>query len=224
MSHLGVQISALVDGELSGAELDRANAHLAACEKCRTEAAELRQLKRDLRALAIPLFDLLSEEAGGLGEVGADEALTRRLLAMAGPGGPVPSRRLRREQHRRDRSRSERSGSGPARGRGAGGARGGGASGRQRAVGAPYSVRPRQFRGAPRRHGRYVLWSAVSLVVVGIGAAAFGMGGGGGGQPAPRITPQLEMFSIEHAINSGDVPFPDPTKAPAQASQGATKP
>ena len=219
-----MQISALVDGELSGAELDRANAHLAACERCRAEAAELRQLKRDLRALAIPLFDLLSEEAGGLAEVGADEALTRRLLAMAGPGGPVPSRRLRREQHRRDRSRSERSGSGPARGRGAGGARGGGASGRQRAVGAPYSVRPRQFRGAPRRHGRYVLWSAVSLVVVGIGAAAFGMGGGGAAEPAPRITPQLEMFSIEHAINSGDVPFPDPTKAPAQASQGATKP
>jgi len=172
-----VQISALVDGELSGAELDRANAHLAACERCRAEAAELRQLKRDLRALAIPLFDLLSEEAGGLAEVGADEVLTRRLLAMAGPGGPVPSRRL-----------------------------------------------PRHFRGAPHRHGRYVLWSAVSLVVVGIGAAAFGMGGGGGGQPAPRITPQLEMFSIEHAINSGDVPFPDPTKAPAQASQGATKP
>ena len=219
-----MQISALVDGELSGAELDRANAHLAACERCRAEAAELRQLKRDLRALAIPLFDLISEEAGGLAEVGADEALTRRLLAMAGPGGPVPSRRLRREQHRRDRSRSERSGSGPARGRGAGGARGGGASGRQRAVGAPYSVRPRQFRGAPRRHGRYVLWSAVSLVVVGIGAAAFGMGGGGAAEPAPRITPQLEMFSIEHAINSGDVPFPDPTKAPAQASQGATKP
>ena len=223
MSHLGVQISALVDGELSGAELDRANAHLAACERCRAEAAELRQLKRDLRALAIPLFDLLSEEAGGLAEVGADEALTRRLLAMAGPGGPVPSRRLRREQHRRDRSRSERSGSGPARGRGVGGARGGGACGRQRAVGAPYSVRPRQSQEAPR-HGRYVLWSAVSLVVVGIGAAAFGMGGGGAAEPAPRITPQLEMFSIEHAINSGDVPFPDPTKAPAQASQGATKP
>ena len=224
MSHLGVQISALVDGELSGAELDRANAHLAACEKCRTEAAELRQLKRDLRALAIPLFDLISQEADGLAEAGADEALTRRLLAMAGPGGPAPSRRLRREQHRRDRSRSERSGSGPARGRGAGGARGGGGSGRQRAAEAPYSVRPRQFRGAPRRHGRYVLWSAVSLVVVGIGAAAFGMGGGGAAEPAPRITPQLEMFSIEHAINSGDVPFPDPTKAPAQASQGATKP
>ena len=226
MNHLGVQISALVDGELTGAELDRANAHLAACEQCRAEAAELRQLKRDLRALAIPLSDLVSEGDGGLAEAGADEALTRRLLAMAGPGGPVPSRRLRREQHRRDRSRNKRSRSGPAppaRDRGAGGAGGPGSarvSGRQRAVGPPYSVRPRRFGGAPRRRGRYMLWSALSVVVVGIGAAAFGMGGGGAAEPAPRITPQLEMFSIEHAINSGEMPFPDPAKA----SPGATRP
>jgi len=227
VNHLGVQISALVDGELTGAELDRANAHLAACEQCRAEAAELRQLKRDLRALAIPLSDLIGEGAGGLAEAGADEALTRRLLAMAGPGGPVPSRRLRREQHRRNRSRNERSRSGPAppaRGRGAGGAGGARVSGRQRAAGPPYSVRPRRSGDAPRRRGRYMVWSALSLVVVGIGAAAFGMGGGGAAEPAPRITPQLEMFSIEHAINSGDVPFPDPTQAPARSSQGATGP
>ena len=42
MSHLQEQLSALVDGELSGAELDRANAHLAACDQCREEAAALR--------------------------------------------------------------------------------------------------------------------------------------------------------------------------------------
>ena len=217
MSHLGVQISALVDGELSGAELDRANAHLAACERCRAEAAELRQLKRDLRALAIPLFDSASEGTAGRAEAGTDEALTRRLLAMAGPSGPVPSRRLRREIRRRDRSRDGRSRSGPARGRGAG------VRGRQRVGRAPYSVRPSRSRGAPHRHGRYVLWSALSLVVVGIGAAAFGMGGGGG-EPAPRITPQVEMFSIEHAINSGDVPFPGPTQTPARPSPGVTRP
>ena len=177
-----MQISGLVDGGLSGAELDRANAHLAACERCRAEAAELRQLKRDLRALAIPLLDLASEGADGLAEAGTDEALTRRLLAMTGPGG------------------------------------------RRRAGRPAYSLRPSRFPGAPHRHGRYVLWSALSLVLVGIGAAAFGMGGGGGGEPAPRITPQLEMFSIEHAINSGDVPFPDPTLTPAHPSPGVTGP
>ena len=64
-----------------------------------------------------------------------------------------------------------------------------------------------------RRRGRYVLLGAVSLVVVGVGAVAFNMGGGNA-QPGPMITPQIElqMFGLEHAINSGDVPFPDPTQ------------
>ena len=48
MSHLGDRLSALVDGELDGAERDRAYAHLAGCEQCRNEAAELRALKRKL--------------------------------------------------------------------------------------------------------------------------------------------------------------------------------
>lgn len=202
MNHLGEQISALVDGELTGAELDRANAHLAGCALCRTEAAELRQLKRDLRALAGLPFDPPVIQPG----VRGDEELTRRLLAMAGPGGPVPSRRLRREQFRHERGRTGRP---PERARPGGRARSGG----QRQAGRPPGI-PR----AQRR--RYVLWSAVSVVVVGIGAAAFGMGGGAPAAPGPKITPQLEMFSIEHALTSGDVPFPDPTPAPP----GATKP
>jgi anti-sigma factor RsiW len=173
VSHLRTQISALVDGELTGAELDRANAHLATCEQCRAEAAELRQLKRELRALA----DAVGGEAAGLAWACEDEALTRRLLAMAGPGGPVPSRRFRREQYWRERSRTKLTG------------------------------------GRPRA----VLWGAVSLAVVGVGAAAFSMGGASA-QPGPKITPQLEMFSIEHAVTSGDVPFPDPTQALTGAS------
>jgi len=190
MSHLGEQISALVDGELTGAERDRANAHLAACAQCRDEAAAVRQLKRALRALA----ESCDEAAGDDGDDGdagqaagsgqADAALTRRLLAMAGPGGPVPSRRFRREQFRRGRAELR--------------------------VVRPHDGRPPRV---PHRRGRYVIWSAVSLVVVGVGAAAFTMGGGSGAAPGPKITPQLEMFSVEHAITSGDVPFPDPTQA-----------
>src|SRR5436190_2176449 len=79
MSHLGDRLSALVDGELGGAERDRAHAHLAACEQCRTEAAELRALKRKLRGL----MDGAPSEA----------AMTSRLIAMTGPGGPMPPRR-----------------------------------------------------------------------------------------------------------------------------------
>ena len=79
MSHLGTLISALIDGELAGAELDRASAHLAGCPACRTEAAQLRQLKRELSAL---------------GELDSADAVTRRLLAMTHQNGPVTARPL----------------------------------------------------------------------------------------------------------------------------------
>jgi anti-sigma factor RsiW len=75
VNHLGDLLSALIDGELTGTELDRANAHLAACADCRTEAAELRQLKRALHALA---------EAGGA-DAGV-AGLSERLLALDNPG------------------------------------------------------------------------------------------------------------------------------------------
>ena len=155
MSHLGTLISALIDGELAGAELDRANAHLAGCAVCRTEAAQLRRLKRELSAL---------------GELDAAESVTRRLLAMTQPNAPVPARPLQRRPARRVR----------------------------------------------RRRGRYVMWSAMSLVVVGVGAAAFGMGGSSSGGNEPQITPQLEVYDMQHAITSGDIPFEGPSNIPAR--------
>src|SRR5260370_39075296 len=78
MRHGGNRLSARVDGDLAGAELDRAHAHLAGCEQCRAEAAELRALKRKLRGL--------------LDGAPAEAAMTRRLIAMTGPGGPLPPR------------------------------------------------------------------------------------------------------------------------------------
>jgi anti-sigma factor RsiW len=171
MSHLGSLISALVDGELGGVELDRANAHLAGCAACQTEAAQLRELKRELRAL---------------GDLDGADAVTSRLLAMARPGCPATP--------------------------GTPGAPGGLVTAR------PLERRP--GRRARRRRGRYALWGAMSLVVVGVGAAAFGMGGTPSGNE-PQITPQLEVFDVQHAITSGDVPFADPAttraKGPAKA-------
>jgi anti-sigma factor RsiW len=190
VSHLGEYLSALVDGELTGAELDRANAHLAGCAECRTEAAALRELKRELR---------------GLAATPADAELTRRLLAMAGPGGPVPPRH--RLIHGMARPRAmfraypDRSYRDHARGR----------SGRPGAE-RPGSARPAAYPGPARRRGRYMMWGAVSLVVVGIGAAAFSVGGSGGGS-GPRITPPVEMYSVEHAIETGQVPYPAPSGA-----------
>lgn len=194
MSHLGEQLSALIDGELSGAELDRAHAHLAACATCRAEASSLRRLKHELHALA---------------EVCDADGLTRRLLAMpaadSAPGNgpeaatppgnvrPAPGGRRRRGQPR------------PA-GRGSGT--------------APYDGLARRPGG--RRRGRYVLWSTVSLVVVGVGAAAFTVGGASGAS-GPKITPQLEVFDLQHAVTSGDVPFVDPaggsTRVPAMTAK-----
>ena len=72
-SHLGHRLSALIDGELDGAERDRALVHLARCEPCRGEAVALRTLKRRMNAL---------------GEAAADSSFTRRLMGLAQPGSP----------------------------------------------------------------------------------------------------------------------------------------
>ncbi len=176
MSHLGDRLSALVDGELGGAELDRAHAHLAGCEQCRAEAAELRALKQKLRAL--------------MTGAPAEAAMTRRLIAMTGPGGPLPPRRrlLRVMPGRR-----------PASG--------------------PGSSRPGTARPAPpRRRRRYLVLGTGSLVV-GLGTAAFTAGGGGDAAPGPRITPPVEMYSVEHAIITGEVPFPAPSTPGSDAPQ-----
>ena len=184
MTHLGDRLSALVDGELTGAERDRAHAHLAACEQCRAEAAEMRQLKQKLRGL--------------MDGAPAETAMTSRLIAMTGPGGPVPPR------HRCAGSASPPPGS-PAPG--------------------PVSSRPGSpLRSSPAwpgpRRRRYVVLGTVSLVV-GLGTAAFTAGGGGDAAPGPRITPPVEMYSVEHAITTGEVPFPAPT---AESSSNAPLP
>jgi anti-sigma factor RsiW len=167
MTHLGDALSALVDGELDGTELDRANAHLAACAQCRGEATALRLLKTGLRALGAAGECQPFTQSPGVVPV---DALTARLLAL----GPQ----------------------------------------RCAAAGPRAVVRV-------RRRARYVVWGALSLVVVGIGSAAFGMGGSGaaGGQ-MPKVTPQLVEFDLQHAINAGDVPdavIPTPAELPGKA-------
>ena len=170
MSHLGDRLSALVDGELDGAERDRAHAHLASCEQCRTEAAELRILKQKLSTL--------------MTGAPAEAAMTKRLIAMTGPGGPMPSRRGATRVSRRPGTRGLRG-----------------------------------ARSAGRR--RYLMLGTVSLVV-GLGAAAFSAGGGGVAAPGPRITPPVEMYSVEHAITTGQVPFAPPAVSPAASSPVAS--
>jgi anti-sigma factor RsiW len=195
MSHLGDRLSALVDGELSGAELDRAHAHLAGCEPCRTEAAGLRQLKQKLREL------MTHEPVDG---APAEAAMTSRLVAMTGPGGPVPARsgpaRTGPPRHRRLRVvPSRRPPAGPGLSR----------PGDPGEPGSPGDLGTRRtWLGARRR--RYLVLGTVTLVVS-LGTVAFTAGGGGDTAPGPRITPPMEMYSVEHAITTGEVPFPGPT-------------
>jgi anti-sigma factor RsiW len=180
MSHLGDRLSALVDGELDGAELDRAHAHLAGCEQCRGEAAELRALKQKLRALTA--------------DAPAEAGMTRRLIAITGPGGPLPPRRrvLRLAP-------------------------------RPRPAAAPGTRRPSRPGRQVRR--RYMVLGTVS-VVVGLGTAAFTMGGSGQAAPGPKITPPVEMYSVEHAIITGEVPFAGPSAKSSSSAfdSGASQP
>jgi anti-sigma factor RsiW len=157
MSHLGDRLSALVDGELDGAERDRAHAHLASCEPCRAEAAELRALKQTLHTL--------------ISDAPAEAAMTRRLVALTGPGGPMPLRH-----------------------------------GRLRAV-------------SGRR--RTLMLGTVTLVV-GLSTVAFTVGGGSDAVPGPRITPPVEMYSVEHAITTGEVPFAPPAAQPSASAYRST--
>jgi anti-sigma factor RsiW len=172
MTHLGDRLSALIDGELDGAERDRAHAHLASCEQCRSEAAELRALKQRLRTL--------------VSGAPAEAAMTRRLIAMTGPGGPLPPRRRL-----------------------------------VRLAPPSHETRRPTSRSTVRR--RYVVLGAVSLVV-GLGTAAFTAGGSGAAAPGPRITPPVEMYSVEHAITTGEVPFTGPSGRASAASSAATQP
>jgi hypothetical protein len=110
-------------------------------------------------------------------------AVAGRLIAMAGPGGPLPPRR--RPLRTAAGNRGPRPGSRP-------------------------QDRPPRYGGRRRR----LVLGAV-CVVVGLGTAAFAVGGGGAAAPGPRITPPVQMYSVEHAITGGGVPFTGPSGEPA---------
>jgi len=191
MSHLGELLSAHVDGELDGAEQDKVSVHLARCQQCRAEAAELRTLKRQIGELAIEVpaeADLaervleiasLAEAAGPTGLVKAGSATARRRVPSRALGGP------------------ERGRPGP---------------------GGPRASRPPRLT----RRRRYLMLGTMSIMV-GLGTAAFTIGGSDGA-PGPRIIPQVELYSEEHAITTGGVPFdgPGPEMGPMTEASAAS--
>ena len=104
--HLGDVISGLLDGELSPAEAEAAQAHLAGCPGCAAELAAVAQARDQLRALPLlsPPFGLYERllrrpaPAGrrvGLGLLAASAAAAIVLLGLTSPreqevAPPVP--------------------------------------------------------------------------------------------------------------------------------------
>src|ERR1700691_3217621 len=128
--------------------------------------------------------------------------MTSRMIAMTGPGGPLPPRR-----------RLLRGGSGTAVPRPTG-------RGRLRPAGRG-SLRPGLPRPRRARRRRALVIGAMSLVV-GLGTAAFTAGGGGGGGARPRIPPQVELYGVEHAIPPGGLPLTGPPAGPPAPLDSAT--
>jgi anti-sigma factor RsiW len=100
-------------------------------------------------------------------------------------------------------------------------------------AGAPFSPGRPAAAGplAPSRGSRelrpawYIAAGCAAVFVAGVGAAAFMAGGSG--QPAPRVTPAVDIYMVQHDLNAGVVPATRPPLAarphlPKPAQQNAT--
>ena len=94
MSHLGSQVSALVDGQLSAAARDRALAHVAVCGECAAEMSSARAARRALTgAFDVPMAPELTQRLLALGATSgvARGAMQRDASRPAGfPQDSVP--------------------------------------------------------------------------------------------------------------------------------------
>jgi len=177
--HLGDRIAAFIDGELPHDARDRVLTHLTTCPECRAAVDAERAAKARVAAIEGP---------------GPSDDLTRRLLALAEPGEPLPPRR-------RGVNGSTRAPSVPV-------------GGRQvawrpvgRRVAGPPAAGP--SAGGPRRNHRlqFVAAAGVGVVAVALGAAVVI---GGREQPGPALGPGEDWFAVEHAATTGGLPLVDP--------------
>lgn len=136
----------------------------------------------------------LKKRMRDLGDVAPGDALTGRLTGIAEPGAPVPPRRQARRLTARARPGFRTvPGTGPA----------------------PTSSRP----GHRRHRRRYLVLGVASCVVAGLSATAFTIGGQRA--PGPRITPPVQLYSMQHAITTGQVPYGGSSGVPAPEFTGS---
>ncbi len=109
-AHLGAELAALVDGELSHADRERVLRHLSRCADCRTEVEAQRRFKAQLLGLGTlppdPVPDLAARLRGLAPEAVASGARTFDAMAGLTPGRrgrlrPPAARGSRRPHGRR---------------------------------------------------------------------------------------------------------------------------
>ncbi|TAK68590.1 MAG: hypothetical protein EPO13_10820 [Actinomycetota bacterium] len=236
--HLGEWVSGLLDGALSGAERDRALAHLARCPQCRDEVDAVRQLKAALRDCPPPppgLLDRLREAPPRI--VRAADAATESLPVVDGgtspaaltptgltPTGSRPGRlyrtnrragRLARPQWRRARVTLIAGGDAPRAAQGVAAAAGVPRSGTATGAARGERTRPGRRRspalsaGQPRRHRH--LRSVVGGAAVAAVVCVLGVALVVPHRGAdPVVVPPVGRFAAEHDATTGGLPVTSP--------------
>lgn len=199
MNHLGERLTALVDGELSHTERDRAFAHLAVCGDCRADAVALRRLKRRVH---------------GLSEPSPPPDLMSALFSLSEPGEPLPPRPPRTLPQAGGFGSTADAFSadgipGQSLPPAAAAAAFLGLTG-ERPLGERAPLGSRGFGGddfAPsggrRLSPRALVLGAVSIAALAMGTAFFV--GGNNDDTGPVVTPQEHGFAVEHTLTTGDL-------------------
>lgn len=222
--HLHQGVSALVDGELGHDARDRALAHLAHCDACRSVLDDERSLKARISAAPAPgPSDRLLAGLRALSDQAApDPASDRDRGGPVGPVGPMgqlapivpvtvipvigPASHPGRFSAARFAA-SRGPGARRDRGRGDGGRRDSGRPGGQ----------PNRSARRPRPV-RFAAAGALSVGVLVLGTT-FAAGGAQPSTGTPVVPPAAEL-TIEHAATTGAMPLSDPAFEAVTASFG----
>ena len=86
MTHLDAQLLAYLDGELSPAEIQAAEAHLAECPACRASLAELRALQSGLTDIVPQAFESVALSAAATERIRSALAAERARGQRSGQG------------------------------------------------------------------------------------------------------------------------------------------
>ncbi|MCB0231767.1 MAG: zf-HC2 domain-containing protein, partial [Anaerolineae bacterium] len=86
MTHLDAQLLAYLDGELSPAEIQAAEAHLAECPACRASLAELRALQSGLTDIVPQAFESVALSAAATERIRSALAAERARGHRSGQG------------------------------------------------------------------------------------------------------------------------------------------